>query len=587
MAEEIAFKKPVRDYTSRDYTSNLEAMVRSIPFFVREWTDHNPSDFGIAIVELLAMQLDVLNFNLDQQFFEGFWDTAKTRFSIVNHAALIDYQLSSPAPAKVDLTFSIAEVLTGDVIIPTGTQVQTKSSGGDPDVVFETTEEAIILAGETSVVVGAIEGETFVEFLGNSEGIEFQKFVFENFPVVDGSVSVIVDEGGGPEIWELKTTFIDSVFNSKHYVISRDENDKVFVEFGNNNQGKIPDTLAEIEGTYRALTTLRGNVNGNVGPETLTILLDAIFFNSVQINVSVTNLEKANGGEPRETITDAKRLGPLSIRTLGRVVTPDDYIFLTEKFPGVLFSKAVKRIENAIGCCDADVFIVPSGGGLPSEQLKSDLKEYLDGISMLTIVNHVLDPVYVAIDLEITVFLREGFSKRTIEPQIVDRFAAIFKLVTDAVDETTGLEIIAKFFRDVYLSDITCLPKSVLGVEHVDVSKLTRSPSAVLKVWTGDATFANLAIGTGSVIEEWEVRFFTETQFSVRGTVSGEQGSGSLGVTFISENGNLLFDLVAGSVANVGGDYATIKTSKFTGNVPIEFNEVPQAGAIGISFVER
>lgn len=75
-------------------------MVRAIPFFAPEWTDHNLSDFGIVLQRLVAFVADVLHFYLDRMANEAFLATAITRRSVANHLRLINFELRSAVPGK-------------------------------------------------------------------------------------------------------------------------------------------------------------------------------------------------------------------------------------------------------------------------------------------------------------------------------------------------------------------------------------------------------------------------------------------------------------------------------------------------------
>jgi hypothetical protein len=53
------------------------------PLNTEEWTDHNPTDFRIVLVELLAYVADLLPYCIDRVAAEAFLPTANKRESAI------------------------------------------------------------------------------------------------------------------------------------------------------------------------------------------------------------------------------------------------------------------------------------------------------------------------------------------------------------------------------------------------------------------------------------------------------------------------------------------------------------------------
>jgi len=242
---------PPIDYTSRDFEAISQDMLRAIPFICPEWTDNNLSDFGIVLQRLLAMVGDVLHFYIDRNANEAFLPTAITRRSVINLLQLINFRLNSAAPASVDVTFSIQNALTGDLLIPAGTEIQTSSDSTDGPIYFETSEDAVIPAGSLEVSVPAVEGKTVSETIGVSIGIARQQFRLTQYPVIDGSINIYINEGAGAALWSEVESFAYSGPDDKVFTTIRDEADRVTSIFGDNAQGKIPDNGSDIDAEYR------------------------------------------------------------------------------------------------------------------------------------------------------------------------------------------------------------------------------------------------------------------------------------------------------------------------------------------------
>lgn len=110
----------------RTWESLVEEAKKLIPRYTPEWTDHNPSDLGITLIELFAWLTDQMIYRLNRV-------PEKNYIEFLN---LIGITRDPPIPAQADITFN----LTGDtaLAIPGGTQVSTPPSGTEDGIIFET-----------------------------------------------------------------------------------------------------------------------------------------------------------------------------------------------------------------------------------------------------------------------------------------------------------------------------------------------------------------------------------------------------------------------------------------------------------------
>lgn len=478
-------KVPVVDYSSRDYASIKEDLVRLIPFYCKEWTDHNPTDFGIVLIELLAYVADVLHFYVDRAAGESFLPTAVSRESIINLCKLIDYELRGATAATVELKFAIAKVLASALVIPAGTKCQTKVTA-EP-IFFETNSELTIPIGNLSGTVIATEGSSKEEFVGPSDGKSFQRYRFAGTPIIEGSLKVLIDEGLGEEEWMEVDSFIRSKSTDKHYYIARDEEERITIFFGDNGQGKIPEAGATIKGSYR----IGGGSKGNVGANTIETVVSTIMHEGSPITVNVTNEQAASGGQDRESIDEAKRNAPKSLRALNRAVTKEDFITLSVGYSGVVKASA----EFDSGTRIVTVYIVPGGGGSPSTELIANLESYLNTRRMLGVGVDVEGASYVAIDIEGTVYVKDAYVQAEVQLAVEDAVDEYFSLESPNID--LGL--------DIFVSDIYDLLSDVGGVDHVDLTKLAK---------TGETGVQNISIA--------------DNEMPVKGTVNLSYTGGTL-----------------------------------------------------------
>ncbi len=110
-----------------------EAKTR-IPRYCPEWTDHNVSDPGVALIELFAWMTDLLLYRVNQ---------VPDRM-YVKFLELIGVRLEPPRAARAPVTFYLSAAQPTDVSIPEGTEVATIRTETSPAIVFTTEAELVI-----------------------------------------------------------------------------------------------------------------------------------------------------------------------------------------------------------------------------------------------------------------------------------------------------------------------------------------------------------------------------------------------------------------------------------------------------------
>jgi hypothetical protein len=117
------------DRTWQDLVDEMRALI---PKYAPQWTDHNPSDLGISLIELFAWLAEGVIYRLNQT-------PDKNYLAFLN---LLGITRDPPTPAYTYLTFTTG---VGKVVVPAGTQAQTPASETEAPVVFETDEDVTVL----------------------------------------------------------------------------------------------------------------------------------------------------------------------------------------------------------------------------------------------------------------------------------------------------------------------------------------------------------------------------------------------------------------------------------------------------------
>lgn len=124
---------PVPNLDDRNWRQLVEESIRLIPRYTPEWTNHNPSDPGITLLELYAWMTEMTLYRLNKVPEKNF----------LTFLDLIGVRLLPPEPAKVVLQVEPAEGV--DLALPKGTQVATLQTGGGDPVTFETQKDLPLL----------------------------------------------------------------------------------------------------------------------------------------------------------------------------------------------------------------------------------------------------------------------------------------------------------------------------------------------------------------------------------------------------------------------------------------------------------
>jgi Baseplate J-like protein len=140
------------DYLAKDFGSFRRLMLDRMSVVAPGWTERNPADVGVALVELLAYVADELSYRQDAVVTEAYLGTARLRASLRRHARLVDYRIGEGTNARVWARLFIG----GEgVALEPGTQLLTRVAGVPRVVTPDGPEHRAALVGgaETFEVV--------------------------------------------------------------------------------------------------------------------------------------------------------------------------------------------------------------------------------------------------------------------------------------------------------------------------------------------------------------------------------------------------------------------------------------------------
>ncbi|MEL6763828.1 MAG: putative baseplate assembly protein, partial [Cyanobacteria bacterium J06607_6] len=126
---------PKSNLDDRTFEDLVEECLQRIPRYCPEWTNHNPSDPGITLVELFSWLTDQMLGRFNQV----------PRRQYVAFLELLGIRLQPPTPAQVEMTFYLSSALPQLYTIPAGIELATERI---------TSEEAIVFTTEAPLAIG-------------------------------------------------------------------------------------------------------------------------------------------------------------------------------------------------------------------------------------------------------------------------------------------------------------------------------------------------------------------------------------------------------------------------------------------------
>ncbi|MFJ2005146.1 putative baseplate assembly protein [Streptomyces chartreusis] len=448
------------DYTDRDYAALVASLLDTAALKLPEWTDRSDNDLGRLLLELFAQVGDVLLYYQDRIANEAFLATAVERRSVIDLLGLIGYTLSTPAPAAVELTLTARNDTAAPLVVQPGARFATEAAPGRTPIEFSYLPVPPVplqvprdgSGGPVTATLTCVNAQQVGnEVLGTSTGDANQGFRLAQSPVLlprdpdsQEYLAVEVDAGGGFERWERRGTLLHSRSADPHYVVRIDAEDTAELVFGDATYGRVPPAGATVRATY----LIGGGQRGNVGAGTVTVRKSG-----VDAPVTVVNRLAASGGAERESIEHARALAPYVFRSGQRAVTATDYAALAENVPGVTRAIAVAPSWNHV-----DVYVVDSAGAAPTDRLRAQVLTHLAERAMVATLVSVRQPVFVRIDLAVTVGVEPTFYRADVRSRVEEALGALFDV------ERIG------FGQSFYLSKIYEAVESQAGVAYSQVT---------------------------------------------------------------------------------------------------------------------
>jgi hypothetical protein len=110
--------QPRINYLAKDYASFRTLLLDRVAVTMPDWQERNPSDVGVALVELLAYAGDQLSYQQDAAAVEAYLGTARRRISVRRHARLLDYPMHDGCNARAWVALEVSADQLGTAQFP-------------------------------------------------------------------------------------------------------------------------------------------------------------------------------------------------------------------------------------------------------------------------------------------------------------------------------------------------------------------------------------------------------------------------------------------------------------------------------------
>ena len=442
-------KNPWVNYITRSYETIKNSLIGRLTVKTPELNDHSESNIFILLISMFSGLVEQLNYYIDNMARESFISTARKFSSVVKLSRLIDYRIKSYLPSSTDLTMTFNNPIPGPqpFTIPVGTIFSSRN-----DLTFTSTKTVIAPVGATSVSI-PVKQQIFNNsiLLGTTSGVA-NEFFETNQSIVDGSLSIVINN----ELWQFRNTLGLSGPNDLHFTTNVTETGILIIIFGDDFNGKIPDANQSIFGNFYSTEGLEGNL-----PSNSIVTIESPLSYPSGITATVNNDFPSTGGLDIEDITKIRKNTPLSVRTLDRAVTKQDYEDITILAPGIMKAKLFFDCSKPI-----DIYIYPLGGGNASISLINDTTDFINQRKMVGTQIKVSSAGESYPYFEIDVTGKFRFKAIEIQTQIIQALKEYLSPETSEIN------------KPIRKSDVYSLIDNLTSVDFLNIKKMYIKPYA-------------------------------------------------------------------------------------------------------------
>lgn len=437
-------------YLNRSYLTIKTSVLARVKNANSELTDFSESNPFVIIISIFSAIAEMLGYYIDNIAEEGFLATAQRRTSIIKHSRQNDYRIRARSPERVDI------VIVWNIPVPAPFTLSAgffiKSSDG---IDFFSLVDVNVLAADVSTVVPVCQVSPINNAaFGLTDGTKNQKINLGTL-YVHKSLQLTI----GVDPYTEVDTFGYLGLDSKSFIVDIDVDGNAYAILGDGIKGIIPVGGSTIGVIYNNSLGVDGKV-GAGGFDSTTIIFNNVLPGGLAVGTANSAIA-SSGGSGYEDTEFIRTNSVLSIRTLDRAVTRQDFIDIASMVSGV--AKASLHF-----CCGKtiDIYVVPNGGGIASSGLLTDVQLVLDDKKMVGTFPEALPAGQTQLVIGAQVSAKKRKSVTAGKAEVV---AALLEFGQPINQEINGA---------IRLSDIQALIDNLSTVDFVDLTVLYTKPYA-------------------------------------------------------------------------------------------------------------
>lgn len=394
---------------------DFDAIKNNLKEFLRGQTEFQDYDFEGSAMSVL---LDVLAYNTHYNALynnlsinEMFLDSARKRNSVVSIAKMLGYtaRSSSCASATVNITVTNGSSSPSNLTIPAFSQFLTTIDGAQYTF-YNRGSLTTVRTGNSYNYTGVeiIEGTPIANKIAVQSG---QKYIIPNADIDLNTLTVRVQENSASSVYETFTrseTIVTATPESKIYFVKEVDDGLYEVVFGDDNIGRALENGNIVHLDYFVSSKDLANGARIFAYNGATLISGA--------TVQITTTSPAANGSDKEEIDSVRYNAPKFYAAQNRAVTPDDYKVLVLANVPEAQSVACWGGEDNNPPVYGKTFICvkpKNATKLTSVQKAAVISSVLQSRNVVSVIPEIVDPEYLNIALDITVYYNEQETTRT------------------------------------------------------------------------------------------------------------------------------------------------------------------------------
>lgn len=386
-------------YSTRDYSTLRQQLL----------ADPNLAELPEHMINLICAPFDVLNNTINVIANSLLKNQAFSRPELQDLLALVDYQLhwKKTSSTILDISINPSATVSSSYAI-TKDKLIFRANGSTNPIVFESRTDITIPMGFSTATVEVFQQETQVETItGITDGSDWQ---LVDLPFVDIIPETIQIEING-NLYTRVYTLVNSSPTDYHYKLYFRSDGTSYVKFGGITNDSVQKGFIAASGLQIYLNCATGGgLSSIVRPNSITEYIGS------DINLlTCNNPSQTQGGQDYESISSAKENAELQMRANEHFINVDSGIGLAKRINGVGVVQIIK-----VGTLAVDVFIIPTGGGFPSNAMKDEVYDLLLNSTLLENVTITMrNPNYLLILISLNAKLLSGYTIEMVEKFIM------------------------------------------------------------------------------------------------------------------------------------------------------------------------